>query len=137
MTGGGTRRALSLAAVAAALALAGPASANVSLVTNICDGVNTVRVVTLSINTYEYFFQPLGGGPVVHFNGIASPPSIAKVRLLTVPPGRYRLTYKIPGTAPIGAWGPDVVVKPWAMVNGVCVFTDPLKKARPVGAPVQ
>jgi hypothetical protein len=135
MTSGGTRRALSLTALAVALALAGPASASVAAVSNICDGTNTVRVVTLPNNTYEYFFQPLSGGPVVHFNGIVTPTSTTKVRLLAVPPGRYRLTYKLPTSAPIGTWGPDVVVKPWALVNGVCVFTDPLKRARPVGAP--
>lgn len=129
------RTMLALAPLIAGLALAGPASASVAAVTNICDGTNTVRIVTLPNNTYEYFFQPLPGGPVVHFNGIVTPTSTTKVRLFAVPPGRYRLTYKIPNTAPIGTWTPDVVVKPWAMVNGVCVFTDPRKKARPVGAP--
>ena len=129
------RTMLAFAPLIAGLAPAGPASASVAGVSNICDGTNTVRVVTLSLNTYEYFFQPLPGGTVVHFNGIVTPTSSTKVRLFAVPPGRYRLTYKIPNTAPIGTWGPDVVVKPWAMVNGVRVFTDPLKKARPVGAP--
>lgn len=129
------RTMLAFAPLIAALALAGPASASVAAVTNICDGSNTVRVVTLSLNTYEYFFQPLPGGAVVHFNGIVTPTSSTKTRLFMVPPGRYRLTYKLPTSAPIGTWAPDVVVKPWAMVNGVCVFTDPLKKARPVGAP--
>ncbi|MDP1737011.1 MAG: hypothetical protein Q8L23_06185 [Caulobacter sp.] len=131
------RTMLAFAPLIAGLVLAGPASASVAAVSNICDGTNTVRVVTLSLNTYEYFFQPFPGGTVVHFNGIITPTSSTKVRLFAVPPGRYRLTYKIPGTVPIGTWPPDVVVKPWAMVNGVCVFTDPLKKARPVGAPVQ
>lgn len=135
MSGRRTGARLAFASLVAALALAGPASASVAAVANICDGTNTVRVVTLSLNTYEYFFQPLAGGPVVHFNGIVTPTSTTKVRLFAVPPGRYRLTYKIPNTAPIGTWSPDVVVKPWAMVNGACVFTDPLKKARPVGAP--
>lgn len=129
------RTMLAFAPLLAGLALAGPASAMVAAVSNICDGTNTVRVVTLSNNTFEYFFQPLSGGPVVHFNGVVTPTSVTYVRLLAVPPGRYRLTYKIPNTAPIGTWTPDVVVKPWAMVNGVCVFTDPRKKARPVGAP--
>lgn len=137
MTGRDARTALSLTALAVGLALAGPAFASVAGVTNICDGTNTVRVVTLSLNTYEYFFQPLAGGPAVHFNGIVTPTSSTKVRLFAVPPGRYRLTYKLPTSAPIGTWGPDVVVKPWSMVNGACVFTDPLKRARPVGAPVQ
>ena len=137
MNGRRTGAGPAFAALIAALALAGPASASVAAVANICDGTNTVRVVTLSLNTYEYFFQPLSGGPVVHFNGIATPTSSTKVRLFAVPPGRYRLTYRIPNTAPVGTWSRDVVVRPWAMVNGTCVFTDPLKRARPVGAPVQ
>lgn len=137
MNGRRTGAGLAFAALIAGLALAGPAFASVAGVANICDGTNTVRVVTLSLNTYEYFFQPLAGGPAVHFNGIVTPTSSTKVRLFAVPPGRYRLTYKLPTSAPIGTWAPDVVVKPWSMVNGVCVFTDPLKRARPVGAPVQ
>lgn len=137
MSGRRTCARLAFVSLVAALALAGPASASVAAVANICDGTNTVRVVTLSLNTYEYFFQPLPGGTVVHFNGIVTPTSSTKVRLFAVPPGRYRLTYKLPTSAPIGTWGPDVVVKPWSMVNGACVFTDPRKVARPVGAPVQ
>lgn len=126
-----------LATLTLGLALAGPASASVAAVTNICDGTNTVRVVTLSINTYEYFFQPLSGGPAIHFNGIVTPASSTKVRLFALPPGRYRLTYKLPASAPIGTWNPDVVVKPWTMVNGVCVFTNPMTRAGSADPPRQ
>ena len=131
------RTILNLALLTIGMAVAGPASASVAAVSNICNGVSTVRIVTLSLNTYEYFFQPLPGGAVIHFNGIVNPTSSTKIREVLVPPGRYRLTYKLPTSTPIGTFGPDVLVKPWSMVNGVCVFTDPMKRARPVGAPVQ
>lgn len=117
-----------IALLALGLVLAGPASATVTTVTNICDGVNTVRVVSLALNNYEYFFQTLPSGAVHHFNGILVPTSTSKVRLFNLPAGRYRMTYKLPNSTPIGTYGPDVVVRPFSVVNGMCVYTDTTRR---------
>lgn len=132
ISGHGPARAVLLVA---GLALAGPASATVTVAANICEGVNTVRVVTLGQNTYEYFFQTLPGGPIVHFAGITNPTSATHTRKFPLPAGRYRLTFKIPNTAPVGSYAPDVVIRPYTVVNGICAFTDPRNVARPVGGP--
>lgn len=117
-----------VAALAAGLLLSSPASAQVTLVTNLCGGPNSVRVVTFPINTYEYFFQSLTGGPVYQFSGIPIPTSISHTRDFNLPVGRYRLTFRIPNTTPIGTYGPDVVVKPYRIVNGICLFTGEARK---------
>ncbi|MDP1632747.1 MAG: hypothetical protein Q8L66_15130 [Caulobacter sp.] len=132
------RRPVMLLAALALAALAGPASASVTTVTNVCDsatGANTVRVVTLSLNTLEYSFRKLPNGPVTVFPGIVNPTSTSSTRLFALPAGTYRLTYRMPTAAPIGTWAPDVVVQPYEIIRGVCVRTDVRQRARPVEGP--
>ena len=113
-----------LGVMTAVLAFAGPAQANVSVVRNSCAAPNTVEVVTLSLNTYEYTFQRLPSGPSYVFAGIANPTSINRTRQFVVPSGSYRLTYRLPNSTPVGVYGQNVIIRPHHMVGGACVPTD-------------
>lgn len=122
--------------IAFVLGLAGSAQASVTTVRNSCAAPNTVEVETLSLNTYEYTFRRLPGGPVYVFSGIANPTSINRIRGFDVPYGTYRLTYKLPNASPVGVYGPNVVIRPHQMINGTCVAIDPRSRRSPT-APVQ
>jgi len=126
-----------IAVVAAALAFAGPAQANVTVVRNSCAAPNTVEIVTLSLNTYEYTFQRLPSGPSYIFAGIVNPTSINRIRQFVVPSGTYRLTYRLPNSTPVGVYGQNVVILPHNMVGGACVPVDPRTRSASPTSPVQ
>lgn len=123
--------------IVAALALSSPAQANVVAVRNSCVAPNTVEVVTLSVNTFEYTFQRLPNGPNLIFAGIVNPTSSSNTRRFVLPNGTYRLTYRNPNTTPIGVWGPNIVIRPHHMVGGACVPIDPRTRRGSPTAPVQ
>ncbi|WP_426042656.1 hypothetical protein [Brevundimonas sp. TWP2-3-4b1] len=118
-------------------AVAGPVSADITVVRNSCDTPHTVEVVSMSINTFEYTFERLPNGPNYIFAGIVNPTSTSHTRRFVVPSGSYRLTYRLPNSTPVGAYGQNVVIRPHHRVGGVCVPIDPrTRRAAPV-APVQ
>lgn len=123
--------------MAAVLAFAGPAQANVTAVRNSCAAPNTVEVVTLSINIYEYTFQRLPSGPIYIFAGIVNPTSSSAIRQFPMPSGSYRLTYRQPNTTPVGVWGQNVIIRPHHMVGGACVPIDSRTRSASPTAPVQ
>ena len=114
----------SIGVIAAVLAFAGPAQADITVVRNSCASPNTVEVVTMSLNTYEYTFQQLPSGPSYVFAGIVNPTSINRTRQFVVPSGSYRLTYRLPNSTPVGVYGQNVVIRPHHMVRGTCVPID-------------
>ena len=125
-----------IGAIACAMALAGSAQASVTIVRNSCAAPNTVEVVTLSLNTYEYTFRRFPNGPVYIFPGITNPNSTNQTRAFAVPYGTYRLTYRLPSSTPVGVYGPNVVLRPHQMIGGTCVAVDP-RSGRSLTAPVQ
>lgn len=122
---------------AAIVGLAGPASANVSVVRNSCVAPYTVEIVTLSNNTYEYTFQQLPRGAAFVFAGIVNPTSNSSLRRFEVPPGSYRLTFRHPNTVPVGVYSSNVIIRPHHLVGGACVPVDPRTRRRNPTAPVQ
>ena len=120
--------------MAAILAVAGPANADITVVRNSCNAPDTVEVVTMSMNTFEYTFERIPNGPNYVFAGATS---TSHTRRFVVPSGTYRLTYRVPDTTPVGVYGQNVVIRPHHLVGGACVPIDPrTRRARPV-APVQ
>lgn len=86
----------------------------------------------MSLNTFEYTFERIPNGPNYIFAGTTTTSHTRRV-----PPGSYRLTYRIPNTTPVGVHGQNVVIRPHHLVGGVCVPIDPrTRRAMPV-APVQ
>lgn len=126
--------------VAAALAFAGEASAQITAATNICEatadgGGYTVRLGFLSHQAhFPYTFQTLPTGPTYVFPATAFVVGNSKKFLL--PPGKYQISFKPPNPAPVQTYHTPLVVKPWQVVNGTCRFLNPLNKAAKVQAPV-
>jgi hypothetical protein len=109
---------------AAGLSTAGAAFADspVTGVQNICEvsggGVNTVFVHVLGSLLLDYTFKTLPAGQTYVF-----PATIpAQDRKFALPAGTYQLSVKMPNTTPVASYGPSIVVRPFQVVGGACVF---------------
>lgn len=116
-----------LAALALTLsALAAPAHAQIAGVDSICEvtpgGVNTVRVRPMSLTNLDYMFRQGGTQYVFASTGASGQP-----RSFALPAGTYTLTFKHPNTTPVGTWPNPVLVRPFTVASGACVFT-PIEK---------
>ncbi len=122
---------LSTAVLAAGLSFAGAAAAGyVSNVTNICVvtpvDVKTVNVGLVGNDLFEYSFQTLPSGPVHIFVSA----TMFSSRKFALPAGAYKLTYKQPSNPMVFVYNQNVVVKPYQVAAGRCVFLNSAEPAR-------
>lgn len=116
-------------ALAAGLSLSDAAQAQIAGVDNICEidangVVNTVKVRLMSLALLDYTFKKIPGGQqyIYPAGQLTSAP-----RKFALPAGSYTFTYKHPNSPPVGTFHKTVVVKPYSVVGGDCVFT-PIEK---------
>ena len=130
-----------MAAIAAGLALAGAAEAQVvTSATNICEiapgggGVYTVKLNLFSFADVglEYTFRKQPNGPATMFPA-APLNGTGTVRKFQLPEGTYKLTFKHPNSSAIGTYGQNILVRSYRIVGQTCVLISPLDKVEKVG----
>ncbi len=115
------------------LSFSNEVSANqVVMVENICEvipgGANTVRVAYLGADLLNLTFQSLSGGQSYVFASAG----LVSGRKLSLPAGTYKLTYQNPNFPAVGTYPQNVVVKPFKVSGGSCVFISIFDRAERV-----